>query len=50
VFIEIKTQTGTQSPEQKQWQALIESIGHCYELVRNLADFEKVVKKFYNFS
>ncbi len=42
VFIECKTATGKQSPEQKQWQKLIESNGYRYEIVRSIDDAKKI--------
>lgn len=42
VFIECKTATGKQSPEQKQWQKLIEENGYRYEIVRSIDDAKKI--------
>lgn len=45
VFIECKTATGKQSPEQKQWQKLIEENGYRYEIVRSLDDAKKIFEE-----
>ena len=37
-----KTKT-YQSPEQKEWQALVESQGYRYEVYRNIDEFRKIV-------
>ena len=37
-YIEVKTDKGIQSPEQKEFQERIESLGKVYLLVRNLND------------
>ena len=39
---EKKTKT-YQSPEQKEWQALVESQGYQYEVYRNIDEFRKIV-------
>ena len=39
VFIEMKTLTGTQSPEQKKFQAIVEGLGFKYHIIRKLEDF-----------
>ena len=39
---EKKTKT-YQSPEQKEWQALVESQGYRYEVYRNIDEFRKIV-------
>ena len=41
--IEIKTETGEQSPAQKKWQRLIESHGFSYYIVRSEAEFQQLV-------
>lgn len=37
--IEMKTAKGRQSPEQKEWQAKVESHGYKYAVVRSLDEF-----------
>ena len=39
LFIELKTDAGFQSAEQKQFQQIVESCGHTYKICRSLADF-----------
>ena len=38
VAVEIKTPTGRQSPEQRQFQALVERLGGTYVILRSVAD------------
>jgi hypothetical protein len=38
VEIEVKTATGRQSPKQKKYQAMLESMGACYILARCVED------------
>lgn len=42
---EKKTKT-YQSPEQKEWQALVESQGYRYEVYRNIDEFQKIVMEY----
>jgi len=46
VWIEWKTTTGKQSKAQVSWQALVESLGHVYELVRNENEFREVLNQW----
>ncbi len=39
LFIELKTSEGRQSPAQLKWQALVESFGHQYLIVRSVEEF-----------
>ena len=43
--IELKTETGTQSDKQKEWESIIGSQGIYYCIVRNLAEFKAIIKK-----
>lgn len=43
IFIELKTETGTQSPEQRKWQQKVESAGFKYFIVKSLTDFKKLL-------
>lgn len=43
VFIEMKTQTGTVSDEQKEFLTLMRSLGYRTEVVRSFDQFVKVV-------
>ena len=38
VFVEVKTKTGKQSPEQKSFQQTVESLGFRYEVWKSLDD------------
>ena len=42
---EKKTKT-YQSPEQKNWQALVESQGYRYEVYRNIDEFRKIILEY----
>lgn len=44
--IEMKTQTGTQSAEQKEWQRLFQAAGGLYIIVRSYDDFVATVTKY----
>lgn len=44
VEIECKSATGRQSPEQKRWQAMIESLGGIYVLARSVEDVERALR------
>jgi hypothetical protein len=43
-FIEIKTEKGHQSRVQKEWQALIQSQGFLYFIVRDLSLFKDIIE------
>ena len=42
---EKKTKT-YQSPEQREWQALVESQGYRYDVYRNIDEFRKIVLEY----
>lgn len=42
--LELKTQTGRQSPEQKLFQAMCEEKGLEYRVIRSIADIENFIK------
>ena len=44
LFIELKTDTGVQSKEQKEFQNRIELLGFSYYLVRSLQEFQQIIK------
>lgn len=46
LHLELKTNSGTQSPDQKKWQKSIEAMGHVYCLLRP-KEFDAFVS-FYN--
>jgi hypothetical protein len=41
-WIEMKTEIGVQSGEQKRFQALVESLGMEYHIIRNFAQFREL--------
>lgn len=42
IFIEMKTETGTQSKEQKAFQAIVEGLGFRYVICRSLTEFQSI--------
>jgi hypothetical protein len=46
VWIEWKTQTGTQKPAQKEFQALVQSLGMTYVIVRSEEEFLAVINRY----
>ena len=42
-MIEWKTENGTQSVKQKQWQQLVEAQGFNYYIVRSVHEFKKLI-------
>jgi hypothetical protein len=44
VYVELKTDSGKQDPEQKIFQEQIEAFGHIYILCRSLDQFKEIVK------
>jgi len=43
IFVEVKTEKGTQSDVQKLFQELVESFGFKYWIVKNLEQFKRIV-------
>lgn len=43
IFIELKSEDGRQSIEQKQFQVCVESIGFRYVIIRKLEEFQKLI-------
>lgn len=43
IFVEVKTETGTQSEMQKEFQKRIQKLGFQYFLVRNLEQFKQII-------
>jgi hypothetical protein len=43
-FVELKTETGVQSPEQRQFEAHCIEAGLPYKLVRSLAEFQQLIQ------
>lgn len=46
VWIEWKTQTGTQSKQQKEWEQKVTEMGHIYVIVRSEEEFLAVINKY----
>lgn len=44
VFVEVKTPTGTQSKEQKEFESIVKALGFRYEVVRSLEQFKTIVE------
>mgnify|MGYP002507809068 CR=1 FL=1 len=42
IFIEVKTPTGTQQPNQKQFEADVKALGFEYHLVRSFEQFKHI--------
>jgi hypothetical protein len=45
IYIEMKTPTGTQSDNQKQFQKDIENLGFEYCLARSIEQFKEIIEK-----
>lgn len=45
IGLEVKTETGKQSPEQIGWQERFEKLGGEYHIVRNIDDVIKIIEK-----
>ena len=46
VMVEVKTETGSQSPAQIKIQAKLEAMGGSYVLVRSLESFKEQIQQF----
>ncbi len=42
-FIELKTETGKQSDEQKDFEAKVERLGHVYLVIRSFEQFKTTI-------
>lgn len=42
IFIEMKTETGVQSPDQKEFEKLVTSLGYKYIICRSLNEFIQI--------
>lgn len=45
VWLELKSEAGRQTPEQKSFQSQVEEHGHLYRVVRSLEEVEMIFKK-----
>lgn len=43
IFVEVKTDIGRQSEEQKKFEQIVKNLGFEYHLVRSLEDFKKII-------
>src|SRR5690606_32977742 len=43
LFIELKTETGTQSPAQKAWESTVTLAGYQYTIVRSIEQFKSMI-------
>ena len=43
IMLEFKTETGTQSKEQKEWEKMIKSEGFEYRVIRTFYEFTNVI-------
>lgn len=46
--VEMKTDTGRQSPRQKEWQSEAEAHGIRYEVVRSFDEFKELLTEYIN--
>lgn len=44
-MLELKTEEGYQSKEQKEWQSRIEKAGFQYYVIRSLEEFQQLINK-----
>lgn len=44
VMIEMKTEEGEQSKQQKHWQRIVEEHGFKYVIIRSLPEFQKLIR------
>ena len=42
-YLEVKTEKGSQSEDQEDWEKLITSLGYCYKVIRSYDEFKKAV-------
>jgi hypothetical protein len=47
VFIEFKTETGVQSPAQKEWERIVIGAGYRYCIVRTEDEFRKIIQTYF---
>jgi len=45
LFIEFKLPNGVQSDVQKEFQSIVEALGHTYKIIRSLEEFKEYIKK-----
>ena len=48
LFIEFKTETGTQSIAQKEFESRVTALGYVYVLVRSIDEFKSLIDTYLN--
>ena len=48
VFIELKTEKGTQQKDQVQWELLVKLYGYQYWVVRSLEEFQMLIDQIHS--
>ena len=46
LLIEMKTERGRQTAEQKRWQAIVERMNYKYVVCRSLDEFQRVINEY----
>lgn len=46
VWIEWKTPVGDQSPQQKEWEHTVTTLGHIYVIVRSEQEFLQIIHRY----
>ena len=44
IFVEVKTESGVQSPKQREFESIVTGCGFRYELVRSLDEFKTIMR------
>ena len=47
-LLEAKTETGKQSPSQKEWQSVVTNAGYVYLVFRTLEEFQEIIQKIHD--
>lgn len=48
LFLEAKTEDGTQSKDQKEFEAQANKLGHIYIIFRSVDEFKEIVYKYFD--
>lgn len=46
IFLETKTETGTQKPDQVVWEKTVKDLGFTYIIFRSLNEFKQIIYKY----
>ena len=46
IHLELKSSTGEQSPEQKEWERVATKLGHKYYVIRSVEELVKILSYF----